>query len=150
MSIIAFLTSAVGGSLLGALGQAATQLMETWRANQESKRKIEEMKALAAIKVEETSWAAFQESMKSRSSSFTMPANATPAQNWIFVVVEAIVRLVNPMLTLAAIIILFNFYHTLDTGAQREFFPEVAAFSFAVCYWWIGQRYQGKLQPAKK
>lgn len=149
MSLIAFLTSSVGGALLGALGQGVTQLIENYRANQESKRKIAEMEALAKIKVEETSWAAFQESLKARSSSFTMPANATPWQNWVFVIVEAIVRLVNPALTLAAVLILWNFYHTLSAELKGQFFPEVAAFSFAVCYWWIGQRYQGKLQPGK-
>lgn len=150
MSLIGFLTSAVGGSILGGLGQAATQALEVWRANQESKRKIEEMKVLATIKVEEQSIAAFQESLKSRNGSFTMPQNATTGMNWVFVLVEAVVRLMNPILTVAAIVILWDFYHKLDSGAQKEFYPEIAAFSFAVCYWWIGQRYQGKLQPTPK
>lgn len=150
MSLIAFLTSAVGGSILGVFGQAATTAIEIIRANQETKRKIAEMEALAKIKIEETSWAAFQESLKARNSSFTMPANATVGMNWVFVIVEATVRMINPVLTAAAVSILWNFYHTLDPVAQKEFFPEVAAFSFAVCYWWIGQRYQGKLQPGKK
>ena len=150
MSLIASLiSSAAGGAILGGFGQAANNLMEIWRANAESKRKIAEANALAQIKVEESSWACFQETLKSRNSSFAMPQNATVWQNWVFIAVEAIVRLMNPILTLGAIVILWNFYHSLDAEAQREFFPEISAWAFACTYWWIGQRAQGKLQPGK-
>ena len=150
MSLIAsLLTSAAGGGLLGVLGQGVNNCLEIWRSNAESKRKIAEIIALKDVKVEESSWACFNETLKTRNSSFTMPQNATVWQNWVFVGVEAIVRLMNPILTLGAIVILWNFYHSLDAEAQREFFPEISAWAFACTYWWIGQRAQGKLQPGK-
>ena len=150
MSLIAsLLTSAAGGGLLGVLGQGVNNCLEIWRASAESKRKIAEIIALKDVKVEESSWACFNETLKTRNSSFTMPQNATVWQNWVFVGVEAIVRLMNPILTLGAIVILWNFYHSLDAAAQREFFPEISAWAFACTYWWIGQRAQAKLQPGK-
>lgn len=149
MSLIGFLTSSVGGLLLGGIGQAATQALEIWRANSESKRKIAEMEAMAKIKVEETSWAAFQESLKARNSSFTMPANASAGMNWVFVLVEASVRMVNVVLTIGAVVLLWHFWQQLDANSKAQFYPEVAAFCMACGYWWIGQRYQGKLQPGK-
>jgi len=69
------LTNALGGGALGVLLRIGNGFFETWRADKESKLKIEEAKAMAAIAADKAAWDAFTASQ----SQATPPSN-TPGR----------------------------------------------------------------------
>ncbi len=62
------LTNALGGGALGVLLRIGNGFFETWRADKESKLKIEEAKAMAAIAADKAAWDAFTASVATVSS----------------------------------------------------------------------------------
>lgn len=146
MGLLSFLTSAVGGVVLGEVGKWATMGLETFKANQESKRKIAEMQALSTIKLEEGKWEAFRESLKAGDSEYKIPDGLTGV--WLGIIsavllaVHVATKAVRICLVAWAAWFLAHMY-ALAIGAERDQMTiELMTMCFAVLYWWIGERYQ--------
>lgn len=147
MSLWAFLSSAVGGTLLGGatqlLGTAVAEARE-WSA---SKRRIAELAALKEKQIALGELEAF-----ARAQEGTMPSNYQPpaegpiALHWIFAIVEAITRLIRPAMAIGACIYIW----TRPASVLAELEKEIITVSFACIYFWLGVRHQRASAPAKK
>jgi hypothetical protein len=139
MSLLAFLTSAVGGTLLG----GATQLLGTfaneakeWSA---SKRRIAEIAALKERDIAVGELAAFTKAQEgSLASSYQPPPTAPMGMHWCFTLVECLTRAVRPLMVAGACAYIWTRDPTTLGGLQ----PEILTASFACVYFWLGQRHQ--------
>lgn len=135
MSLLSILGNVASGGLLGILGQVAVGFLETWRADKESKRKIEEMKALSSIRVEESTWAAFGEAQKSAAA----PDNAPP---WA----AAVITLTRPALTLLLVLFAAYVYISAVPEVRADMSGEITACAFGAVWFWFGSRYQSRVR----
>jgi hypothetical protein len=88
--MIAFLTSALGGSLVGGLLNLVNGWSETLRKERETVLQIKLMEAQTASAEKTAAWQAFSESQKDR-DGYTIPTNVWP---WVASVVSLVLGLV--------------------------------------------------------
>lgn len=153
MSLLAFLSSAVGGTLLSGVQQWVQEWMATRRAKAESEMRLAEAKALSDIKMDENQWAAFTEAQKQAGTSSWVPTDNTPKSLvYAFGLSEVFIKLVRPMMVVGSFAFLFYIYQQTTDAEQAELNTSICTFCFSVGYFWIGQRYQSKLMtgPTKK
>lgn len=149
MSLIAFLTSAVGGTLLSGATQFAQEWFAVRRAKAESEMKIAELKALSEIKIEEKQLEAFVKAQGSMESSWK-PDTRTPL--WIvcaYGLAEITIKLVRPAMVLMSFWLVAKIYAGQSAVDQNNLDAEILTFCFSVGYFWLGQRYQ-RSHPASK
>lgn len=144
--IMGFLSSAVGGALLGEFGKGITTLVSDWKEDRASARKIREMQALSNIKVDEKLLDVFQEGIKSTYSDFTIPSQCSPIAATVFssvlLFIHFCIRMVRVILIGWAAYFLYHLYNT-SAGEDRKYLVyELTAICFACVYMWLGERYQ--------
>lgn len=147
MSLIGFLSSAVGGALLGEVGKWATGFLEMKKADAESKRKMAELKAMSEIKVTGEQWKTFRESLSQGNSEFTIPNGLGPKMltitTCVLLFVHFAVKMVRVLLVWWAAYFMYSLWNGTPDGADKTYLLyEITAIAFAVIYWWIGERYQ--------
>ena len=147
MSLLGFLSSAVGGALLGEIGKWASGWIEMRKADADSKRRIAELKAMSEIKVTEEQWKTFRESLSQGNSEYTIPNGLGPkALTWVSFIllgVHACVKMVRVIMVGWAAVFMYLLWHDTPEGPDKTYLLyELTAISFAVIYWWIGERYQ--------
>lgn len=147
MSLIGFVSSAVGGALLGEVGKWATGWLEMKKADADSKRKIAELKAMSEIKVTEEQWKTFRESLSQGNSEYTVPAGlsgwALTVVSFVLLGVHTCVKMVRVALVIWAAIFMYRLWRETPEGPDKTYLLyELTAIAFAVIYWWIGERYQ--------
>ena len=150
MSLIAFLTSAVGGTLLSGGMQFAQEWFAIRRAKAESEMKISELKALSEIKIEEKQLEAFVKAQGSLESTWK-PGSTSPV--WLtcaYGLTEIGIKLVRPLMVLVSFWLVAKIYFTSTDLGQSTLDAEILTFCFSVGYFWLGQRYQrGYVAPKK-
>lgn len=139
MSLIAFLTSAVGGTVLGGvtqlLGTFANEAKE-WSA---SKRRIAELQAMKERDIAIGELAAFTKAQEGTlASSYQPPTNAPMGMHWLFTVVECVTRAVRPLMVIGAC----GYIWTRPPEVLGNLQPEILTVSFACIYFWLGMRHQ--------
>jgi len=123
------LTNALGGGALGVLLRIGNGFFETWRADKESKLKIEEAKAMAAIAADKAAWDAF-----TASQNASVAPSSTP---WWAAAVITLFRPAITLLLLALVaVVFFQVTHTEQAGMINEI--QFAAFN--AIGWWFGDR----------
>lgn len=127
--MLELLSSVLGGGALGVILRIGNGFFEAWRADKESKMRVEEAKAMAAIAADKAAWDAFTASQQQA----TPPAN-TPA--WA----AAILTLFRPFITLLLITITaIIFFHV--TGKEQASMIDEFQFAAMNCVgWWFGDR----------
>jgi hypothetical protein len=141
MGFFDFLTSAVGGTLLGGatqlLGSAVGELKE-WSA---SKRRIAEIVALKERDIAVGELAAFAKAMEGTlASGYQPPPAASMGMHWLFTMVECLTRLIRPLMVIGACIYIWTREPAVLGGLQGE----ILTVSFACVYFWLGVRHQAK------
>lgn len=136
MSFLAtLLAGAASGGLLGILGQVGVGALEEFRAGREHKRKLEEMKALQEIKVEDAAWRAFEASQ----AASKVPDNVSP---WC----ANAITLFRPSLTVLFFGLAATAYFNAPDNVRADTVSEINACAFGLAYWWFGSRYQARLR----
>lgn len=141
MGFFDFLTSAVGGTLLGGatqlLGSAVGELKE-WSA---SKRRIAEIVALKERDIAVGELAAFSKAMEGTiGSGYQPPVTASMGMHWLFTLVECLTRLIRPLMVIGACVYIW----TREPGILGGLQGEILTVSFACVYFWLGVRHQAK------
>jgi len=147
MSLLGFLSSAVGGALLGEVGKWATGFLEMKKADAESKRKLAELKAMSEIKVTEEQWKTFRETLSQGNSEYSIPENLGPKSltiiSFVLLGVHTATKMVRVVMVGWAAVFMYFLWNSTPEGPDKTYLLyELTAISFAVIYWWIGERYQ--------
>lgn len=141
MSLISFLLSAAGGTVLGGV----TQLLGTFAAEARewsaSKRRIAELQAIKERDIAIGELAAFTKAQEGFTASYAPPATAPTWMHGVFTITDAITRLVRPVMVAGACWYIWSLPSERVAGLQ----PEIVAFCFSVGYAWIGIRHQRQL-----
>jgi hypothetical protein len=141
MSVIAFLTSAVGGTLLGGV----TQLLGTFAAEAKewsaSKRRIAEIAALKEKQIAVGELAAFAKAQEGAlGSGYQPPAHAAMWMHGLMCIVEALTRAIRPLMVIGACAYIWTRPPEILGGLHGE----ILTVSFACVYFWLGVRHQAK------
>jgi hypothetical protein len=147
MSLVSFLLSAAGGPILGGatqiLGVFANEAKE-WSA---SKRRLAEITALKEKQIAIGELEAFTKAQEGTlGSGYQPPEGASMGMHWVFTMVEAITRLIRPVMVIAACAYIFT-RPPADLGGLQG---EILSVSFAIVYFWIGMRHQMAVGGKKK
>jgi hypothetical protein len=146
MSLLAFISSALGGTLLSGVQQLAQEWFAVRRMKAESEIKMAEMNAMASIKMDELQWKAFEKSQSLTGTSSWVPTDKTPV--WLtcaFGIAEILIKLVRPAMVLASYYFIALTFQDSGPADKPELAAAIQTFCFSVGYFWIGQRYQGKV-----
>lgn len=136
--VLKALSGALGGGLLGILGQFLVGWMETRRLDAESARRIAEMRAMADIKTEEAKWTAFTAAQTAAKPSGTEPA-------WC----AAVITLTRPVLTVLLVGFAMYVYSTATNDVRAEMTNETLACCFGAVWFWFGNRYQARISARR-
>lgn len=142
MSLLSFLASAAGGTILGGV----TQLLGTFAGEAKewsaSKRRIAEIHAMKERDIAIGELAAFTKAMEGTlGSSYQPPSNAPMGMHWVFTVIEAATRLVRPTMVAGACVYIWTRPPEVLGGLQGE----ILTVSFATVYFWLGIRHQNSV-----
>jgi hypothetical protein len=139
MSLLSFITSAAGGTILGGvtqlLGSAVGELKE-WSA---SKRRIAEIAALKEKAISIAEVEAFAKAVEGTAGTNYVPPPAAP--NWIhgLMAIGAFsTQMVRPLMVAGACAYIWTRPSDQLAGLQ----PEILTVSFACVYFWLGVRHQ--------
>lgn len=144
MSILGFLTSTLGGSVLGWLGHILTSVFELWRKKKEQDLQIELMKVQSEMAVKVKEWEAFTAAQNSLGSTFKVPVHAAPWAASFYTFCEALVRIVRPYLTFIASVLIAVVYLTADPAQRGPLAIEINAGCWLIITFWFGNRYMRK------
>lgn len=146
MSLLAFLTSAVGGTLLGGLTQLLGTFASEAREWSASKRRIAEIGAMKDRDIAVGELAAFAKAQEGTLASSYQPPPAAPlAMHWVFAVVEAFTRAIRPLMVVGACAYIWTRPPEVLGGLQ----PEILTVSFTCVYFWLGIRHQASVGGRK-
>jgi hypothetical protein len=123
------LTNALGGGALGVLLRIGNGFFETWRADKESKLKIEEARAMAAIAADKAAWDAFTASQAQATAPTSTPGWAA-----------AILTLFRPFITLLLLIIVAVIFFNVTGQEQADMVDEFQFAAMNCIGWWFGDR----------
>ena len=139
--ILEFLTSAVGGTILGGvtqlLGSGVKELTE-WSA---SKRRIAELAAMKEKNIAEGELAAFARAQETNTvSSYVPPDTAPHWMHGMFTIAAFCSQMVRPLMVAGAC----AYVWTRPPEQLGNLSGEILTFSFACGYFWLGVRHQLK------
>jgi hypothetical protein len=139
MSLLAFLTSAVGGSILGGVTQILGSVVGEVKEWSASKRRIAELVALKEKEIAIGEMNAFTAAQAgAMPSSYSPPENAPMGMHWMMTLAEFCVRMVRPSMVAGACIYIWTRPSEVLGGLQGE----ILTASFACMYFWLGTRHQ--------
>lgn len=146
MSLLAFLTSAVGGTALGGitqlLGTFANEAKE-WSA---SKRRIAELTAIKEKQIALGELEAFTKAQEGLGgTNYQPPGNAPMWIHGLLAIVEALTRSIRPLMVVGACAYIWT--RPPETLGGLE--PEILTCSFACIYFWLGIRHQAAVARKK-
>lgn len=139
MSLLSFLASAAGGTLLGGvtqvLGSAVSELKE-WSA---SKRRIAEIAALKEKAISIAEVEAFAKAVEGTSGTgYSPPPTAPSWMHGLMTIAAFCTQMVRPAMVTGACWYIWSRPSEQLAGLQ----PEILTVSFACVYFWLGVRHQ--------
>ena len=139
MSLLAFLASAAGGTILGGitqvLGSGVAELKE-WSA---SKRRIAEIAALKEKQIAIAEVEAFAKAVEGTAGTgYTPPPNAPNWMHGLMTIAAFSTQMVRPLMVGGACWYIWSRPADQLAGLQ----PEILTVSFACVYFWLGVRHQ--------
>jgi len=139
MSLISFLASAAGGTILGGLtqvlGSAVGELKE-WSA---SKRRIAELAAMKEKQIAIAEVEAFAKAVEGTvNSSYAPPPTAPSWMHGLLAIAAFSTQMVRPLMVAGACAYIW----TRPADQLAGLPPEILTVSFARVYFWLGVRHQ--------
>lgn len=161
---MAFLSSALGGSILGGVLSVVGRVVDVFAKKKEADIEIARAKALSELKIKEAELDAFKESLSSQDEDYKpepLPANAPIWAVWLRAIADTLRVLVDsfrvftrPGLTWALVLALVAFVFTDKLGpvALEALIADFVFTASTAIMWWFGSRPMQRTAsvPAKK
>jgi hypothetical protein len=144
MSLIDLLFNAAGGGVVGGLLNLGTRWFEVYAKKKEAEVEIMRMEAMAKIKVEEMSWAAFGKSQEGVNEDVVISYKASPWVVTLGELVDCFRSATRPALTWLLLVVLLVVYFNADQATQKMMADQITFGSFTALFWWFGSRYSPK------
>lgn len=139
MSLISFLASAAGGTILGGVTQLLGSVVGEAKEWSASKRRIAEIAALKEKQIAIGELEAFSKAVEGTSgTSYTPPANAAGWMHGLMTIAAFSTQMVRPLMVAGACAYIWTRPANELAGLQ----PEILTVSFACVYFWLGVRHQ--------
>lgn len=139
--ILSLLFNAASGGIVGGLLNLGTRWFDVYAKKKEAEIEIMRMEAMAKIRVEEMSWAAFGKSQEGANDDVTVSDKASPWVINLGELVDCFRGITRPALTWLLLGFLVYVYATAPE-AQRAVLAEQITFgAFTALFWWFGSRY---------
>jgi hypothetical protein len=139
MSLISFLASAAGGTLLGGATQLLGSLVGEAREWSASKRRIAEISALKEKHIAVAEVEAFAKAVEGTSgTSYAPPSTAPSWMHGLMTIAAFSTQMVRPLMVGGACWYIWSRPADQLAGLQ----PEILTVSFACVYFWLGVRHQ--------
>jgi len=139
MSLLSFLASAAGGTILGGATQLLGSLVAEAKEWSASKRRIAEIAALKEKQIAIAEVEAFAKAVEGTSgSSYTPPDGAPNWMHGLMTVAAFCTQMVRPCMVAGACAYIW----TRPTDQLAGLQPEILTVSFACVYFWLGVRHQ--------
>ena len=131
-------------AIIGLLIPEATKLVGSWLQERkdaaEHQRKLDLLKLAHDQEIDMKDVESFNKSQMELSGGMTVPDNASTAQQWLCLGVNASIHAVRPILTGLALVILFYILYS-TTGSKRDMLlDEVVITCVAIMRYWFGYR----------
>ena len=141
MSLIDLLFNAASGGVVGGLLNLGTRWFEIYAERKKAEIEILKMEAMARIKVEELSWAAFGKSQEGVNEDVVVSDKASMWVVNIGELVDCFRGLTRPALTWLLMGFLLVVYLKAAPEQQAQLTGEITFGSFTALFWWFGSRY---------
>jgi hypothetical protein len=139
--ILSLLFNAASGGIVGGLLNLGTRWFDVYAKRKEAEIEIMRMKAMAEIKVEELSWAAFGKSQENVNEDVVISDKASPWVINIGELVDCFRSLTRPALTWLLLCFLVYVYATSEPAARVSLAEQITFGAFTALFWWFGSRY---------
>lgn len=140
--ILGLLFNAASGGVIGGLLNLGTRWFEVYAKREEAKTEIMKMEAMARIKVEEMSWAAFGKSQEGANEDMQVSDRAS---HWVInlgELVDCFRGATRPALTWLLLFFLGYVYATAEPAQRAALAEQITFASFTALFWWFGSRYK--------
>ena len=141
MALIDLLFNAAGGGIFGGLLNLGTRWFEVYAKREEAKVEIMRMEAMAKIKVEELSWAAFGKSQEGVNEDVVI---SDKASHWVInlgELVDCFRSLTRPALTWLLLGVLVLVWSYSSEAQRASMNNEIVFGAFTAMFWYFGSRY---------
>lgn len=139
MSLLGFLASAAGGTILGGVTQVLGSIVGEAKEWSASKRRIAEIAALKEKQIAVGELEAFAKAVEGTTgSSYTPPPNAPTWTHGLMTIAAFCTQMVRPLMVAGACAYIWTRPSDQLAGLQ----PEILTVSFACVYFWLGVRHQ--------
>lgn len=144
MNLLSLLFNAASGGLAGGLLNIATRWFDVYAKRKEAEVEIMRMEAMAKIKVEEMSWAAFGKSQEGANDDVQISDRAS---SWVInlgELVDCFRGLTRPALTWLLLGVLVSVYFHSEQPQRAAMSEQITFGAFTALFWWFGSRYTRK------
>ena len=139
MSLLGFLASAAGGTVLGGATQFLGSLVGELKEWSASKRRIAEIAALKEKQIAVGELEAFTKAVEGTTSpSYTPPPTAPNWMHGLMTVAAFTTTMVRPLMVFGACWYIWS----RPSDQLQGLDPEILTVSFACVYFWLGVRHQ--------
>ena len=139
MSLLSFLASAAGGTILGGATQLLGSIVAEAKEWSASKRRIAEIAALKEKQIAVAEVEAIAKAVDGTSGSgYTPPAGAPNWMHGLMTIAAFCTQMVRPCMVAGACAYIWTRPADQLAGLQ----PEILTVSFACVYFWLGVRHQ--------
>jgi hypothetical protein len=147
-----FLTSALGGSLLGGILALVTRVTDVWAKKKEAEAEIMKAKALSELKIKEAELDAFKTSLSSQDEDFDPDPLPADSPKWAIilragaetlrVLCDAFRAFTRPGLTWAMVLALVLFIMAGKVGPEAiaAIIGDFVFTASTAVMWWFGSR----------
>lgn len=145
-----FLTSALGGSILGGVLSIITRVTDVWAKKKEAEAEIMRAKALSELKIKEAELDAFKTSLASTEEDFDPDPIPADAPKWAIVLraaaetlrvlCDAFRTFTRPGLTWAMVLALVIFIMAGKAGVTEVIIADFTFTTATAVMWWFGSR----------
>lgn len=146
MSILNLLFNAASGGIVGGLLNLGTRWFEVYAKRKEAEVEIMKMEAMAKIKVEEMTWAAFGKSQEGVNEDVQI---SDKASQWVInlgELVDCFRSVTRPALTWLLLGVLLIVYFQSEPATRAAMADQITFGAFTALFWWFGSRYN---KPSK-
>jgi hypothetical protein len=140
--ILSLLFNAASGGIVGGLLNLGTRWFEVYAKKKEAEVEIMRMEAMAKIKVEEMSWAAFGKSQEGVNEDVQISDKASPWVINLGELVDCFRGATRPALTWLLLAFLVYVYATSEPAQRASLAEQITFGAFTALFWWFGSRYK--------
>lgn len=144
MSLASLILNAASGGLAGGLLNLGTRWFDLYAKKKEAEIEIARVEAMAKIKVEEMSWAAFGKSQEGVNEDVVISDKASLWVVNLGELVDCFRSMTRPALTWLLLGVLVVVYFHSEPPQRAAMSEQITFGAFTALFWWFGSRYTRK------